>query len=446
MSRRERRRAPVRARTALWAGPALAMLSLLVATVPAAAQSSTCSSSAGKCVLVDVASVGTSAGEYSVTVTNEAGTQSLGSMDLTVPAGFSAISVSGLSFGSASISGNVVELRDLGLAPGGTMTFTVDATPPEACTAVTYTWGALAKQSNNFNGPPGNEFALDTDSQLSTTVPAVTCHLAFYEQPQDSQVGSAISGVAGDPSGPAVSVAVEDTSLNVVPVSGVTISLSVTQGVPLSGVTSSSTSAGLAAFAYPVIDTSGSSYTLTATAEVGGISGPATSNSFSVFDVLQACTQGSVCSGSDTNSGTTGKDYATSISVSTSGGGLMGMSLLSPDVLSCSGYTAVSATALTEELGGTGTTTVTLYIGKGLVDASPNNGASFYQICFEYPASSGSTFTDSSGDLVPAGTPGLLPDCSSTTSAPCVVSRNKTKAGVVEITFTTPSGDPFTRG
>lgn len=397
-------------------------------------------------MLVDVTT--NSATEFMVAVTNEAGTQSLGSMNLTVPTGFFGISVANLTSGSESVSGDVVELRDLGLAPGATMTLTVDATPPEACTQVTYTWGALAKQSNNFNGPPGNDFVVDSNSDLSTVVPGITCHLAFGEQPQDSQAGSGISGVAGDPSGPPISVAVEDPNDNLVPVSGVSISLSVTQGVALSGVTSSATSAGLADFAYPIINTSSSSpYTLTATLGAGsGISLTVTSNPFSVFDLLQACTQGSPCTGSDTNSGSTGKDAATSVNVSTSGGGLLAMSLLSPDVLTCSGYTAMSATALTEELGGTGTTTVTLYIGKSLVDESPNNGASFYQICFEYPAGSGLTFTDSSGASVTAGNAGLLPDCSSTTPAPCVVARNKTKAGVVKVTFTTPSGDPFTRG
>lgn len=428
---------------ALWGAPLFLGASLLGSLGQVQAQTSTCSSPAGKCVLVSITVAGTD--QFAVSVTNDASTQTIGSADITVPSAFTGISASNYGGATVSYSGNVIEVRDLGLAAGAQTTIVVSATPPPACTAQTYTWGFVAKQANNFQGPPGNDFTLDSRSILTTSVPGLTCHLAFLAQPSDAQKGSPISSVAGSTSGPPISVEVQDTNDSLVPVTGIGVALSITPGTgtawaALGGTVSAATAAGIAKFSYPTIDTSGTDYTLAA--EGSGISAGATSDTFSIFDVLTSCSAGTTCTGSDSNSQTEGRGSATTTTVSTSGGGLLEMSLGLP-AITCSGYPSVSSTALAQEVNGSGDVTVTLEIGKTLVDESPNNGASFYEICFEDPANS---FTDLNGSTVPAGTAGLLPDCSSTTSAPCVDSRTKARAGDVVITFTVPAGDPFYRG
>jgi hypothetical protein len=75
-------------------------------------------------------------------------------------------------------------------------------------------------------------------------------------------------------------------------------------------------------------------------------------------------------------------------------------------------------------------------IDKVVVQAQPNNGVSFYRVCYESPTS----FTDRNGATV---TLGLLPDCPAVSGqAPCVMSMTKTKAGDVIETLKLPAGDP----
>jgi len=90
---------------------------------------------------------------------------------------------------------------------------------------------------------------------------------------------------------------------------------------------------------------------------------------------------------------------------------------------------------------------VALEISKNAVLSSGHPGASTWQICY----ASTTKFTVRSGQL---GTvtfggvtyfTGLLPDCSSSQSAPCVQARNKDNAGDVVVTFLA-SGDPKTWG
>jgi hypothetical protein len=80
--------------------------------------------------------------------------------------------------------------------------------------------------------------------------------------------------------------------------------------------------------------------------------------------------------------------------------------------------------------------TATLQIDKSVVQVQPNNGASFYRVCYESPT----PFVDASGATV---TLGLLPSCSAVANvAPCQQSVTKTKAGDVIETVLLPAGDP----
>lgn len=112
--------------------------------------------------------------------------QTLGSEDVTVPAGYSATAgavtaPSGKSW-TASITSGVIHLRAAtshdALAPGQSVSVVlvvdVPCTPP-----ADGTWATEAKQSNNFNGPPGNDFVRLHGTSDPSLVVVGTCHFVF---------------------------------------------------------------------------------------------------------------------------------------------------------------------------------------------------------------------------------------------------------------------------
>jgi uncharacterized repeat protein (TIGR01451 family) len=108
---------------------------------------------------------------YTLTVTNKALTQNLGSCNLTAPAGFTIGAVTAQpSTGTATKNGNVIELRNLSTLPGTSRSASFTATAPSV--PGVYTWGIVCRQANNFNpDKPSNEFALDeANSNMKTTV------------------------------------------------------------------------------------------------------------------------------------------------------------------------------------------------------------------------------------------------------------------------------------
>lgn len=107
---------------------------------------------------------------FQATFTNRTTSQTLGSANLTVPAGFSIGGVS-VGTGTATLSGNIVQLRNLGVAPGKSVVATVVATVTSGnpCAPAGFAWAVAAKQSNDFNGT-GNDFGpLAPDSSLTTS-------------------------------------------------------------------------------------------------------------------------------------------------------------------------------------------------------------------------------------------------------------------------------------
>ena len=109
---------------------------------------------------------------FQATITNRTTSQTLGSANLTVPAGLSITRVS-VGTGTATLSetGNIVQLRNLGVGPGKSVIATVVATVPSGnpCAPAGFTWAVAAKQSNDFNGT-GNDFGpLAPDSSLTTS-------------------------------------------------------------------------------------------------------------------------------------------------------------------------------------------------------------------------------------------------------------------------------------
>jgi hypothetical protein len=120
---------------------------------------------------VSPASVPTGSATFSVTLTNLTSPQQLGSANVTVPSALSGVSVADPAGpATATTSGNDVQLRDASIAPGDSIVLSVTANVPSPCGA-TYTWSVVAKQANDFNGPPGNDLTLDpSKSSLTTNV------------------------------------------------------------------------------------------------------------------------------------------------------------------------------------------------------------------------------------------------------------------------------------
>ena len=102
--------------------------------------------------------------------TNRTTSQTLGSADLAPPPGFTVGSPLSVGVGDASVSANVVHLRNLAIAPGAlvTATFTVKVPASQPCAPATFTWKVDAKQSNDFNGT-GNDFGPQVDSSVTTS-------------------------------------------------------------------------------------------------------------------------------------------------------------------------------------------------------------------------------------------------------------------------------------
>jgi hypothetical protein len=144
---------------------AAATVALTVQVAPASAATKPFS------MVVDPASVPVGSATFSVTLTNLTSPQQLGSANITVPSAFTGVSVADPAGpATATTNGNVVQLREASVGPGSSIVLSVTATVPNPCGA-TYTWSVVAKQANDFNGPPGNDLTLDpTKSSLTTSV------------------------------------------------------------------------------------------------------------------------------------------------------------------------------------------------------------------------------------------------------------------------------------
>jgi hypothetical protein len=381
-----------------------------------------------------VSVAGGSSTTFSATITNLSDNQVLGSANVTAPAGVAVaptnIAVTpASSTTTATLAGNVIQLRSLEIAPAASKTLTFVAAVP--CSASTSAWRVDAKQSNNFNGPPGNVFVLDgAASSLQLTVVG-SCHLNFFTQPADAVKNTAISTTPLNmPPGGAIAVEVLDGNNQRVTASTVpiTVALSPASGV-LSGTTVRNAAMGVASFADLSVSQHGQ-YALSASSP--GMLG-ATSGSFLIWDQATSCTSGSTCSVTVAAP----KSVTSQITSNASSGALVAS--LGADTIDCGDpYNHAPSTTTFNAYGSaaSGTKTATMQIDKAVVQAQPNNGAAFYRVCYESPT----PFRDRTGVTV---TLGLLPDCNTVANvAPCVASVSKTQAGDVREVLRLPAGDP----
>jgi hypothetical protein len=388
---------------------------------------------------------------FTARITNEASPQLLGSANVTAPTGFTVTGVAVVSApagATATRVGNVVQLRNLSLPPGSAAIVTITATAPSTATSST-TWAVTAKQSNDFNGPPGNNFTLDPASSLAVTVLSGggggASRLHFFTEPADAAINTAITSTPfNSPPGTSVQVEVLDGSGNRVTSSTAPITIAIntgTNGAKLMGTLTKNAVAGVASFTDLEIDTHGS-YTLIATSQglTSAISNSTeTDGVFTIWDSTQACTANILCTATVGNT----SSFQAQVSGTSSTGGFL-LLTLGQDTLSCGdtfNHAPSVTTGATFHFSATGNKTMIGDIDKSVDQAEPNNGVAFYRVCFE---SDDMTFTYPGGVVHPMGTPFLLPDCKAVGSTPpCVKSITKTNAGDVLETITLPPDDAY---
>ena len=427
---------------------AASMLGVAMLAAPAAGSTSTCPWS-GKCFAVAVSPSNPAAGastSFKFTITNKASTQQLGSVQITAPTGFAITDAPG----ATSFTSSSALFLNLSLAPAATTSLTVSAAAP--CSGGSYKWAIKAKQSNNFNGPPGNDFQLDPASAgnlVGTLTGSLSLAFTSDGQPADTAAGAVITSSVGSTGGP-VKVEVLDGCGQLATASTAKVSVAIGPNSgpgTLSGTVMVPASGGIASFSDLKISQPGG-YTLVATSP--GIT-PATSAGFTIFGSIQPCPPGT-CSASASSATTSG-----TVTTSSAPPGAVIASSIGGVSYSCNGtYQPVSDAfgfAVFSAAGDPLSTllTVTLDIDKSLVKSSGRLGASSWQICYAAPQTVPPSFTalpGTSGTTTIGGVTfdtGLLPDCSRTQGAPCVKARHKGNAGDVVVMFLA-LGDPFGRG
>lgn len=349
---------------------------------------------------------------------NRASPQSIGSANVTAQPGFS---ITGAEIdGAGDVNGTVfpttlLKLRSLNIAPGTSRTITIDVTTP-CSTDAADKWGIRAKQSNDFSGPPGNDFSLvAADSNLHTAVGGAggtPAELVFTEQPGDA--------VKQTPISPAVKVEVVDTCGNATDPAG-DVELTLVQpedptfggGGSLGGTRFQPVSAsGVATFGDLTVSESGVGYVLRAS-----YPGVATEDSaaFDVYDAL--CPPMCTASGGDTRIDVQGLD------------GTAGLSVGPVNTAECGALTPLGSTfAIVPLPGTTGTFTVVLTIEK---PALQGVGVSNIIVCYSE---------------TPDGPLQRLQKCAKKNpTGKCIVSQTSTNAGDAVITMSF-DGDPFGGG
>lgn len=386
-----------------------------------------------------------------LSITNEADQQQLGSADLTAPPELTLPAQTDPTpspTGSATIVGDTIRLRDLSLPPGATMSVSFEVTA--TCFAGAYTWSLGVKQANNFNGPPGNDFVpAPSEVALDTTVTG-GCHLEFLSQPSDAVKNTDITDVAFDltdadqvTDGSPVRVGLLDGADQVVTSFTGAVSVALNQVVGSGALTGSGIVDAVAGVAtFPGLQvTSAGRYTLTASAlslSVTSDRDPSTPAHDPFMIVDDACGPDDTCSVSIPR-------FVQVDSTNTASSGLILLSLGVPDIDCGDDFQNAPYTTEIDATGSaaSGTKTDTVRIFKQYVNEQPENGVAHYGVCYQ----AGYEFATYPGtDLVEGsdGTfTGWLPECvSQSPTPPCILSKNKNKAGDVVIVLLLPAGDP----
>jgi hypothetical protein len=393
---------------------------------------------------------------FTLTVVNASGSQQIGSVNLNAPSTFSLISTglpspAGTSTKVGSTGGRL-ELRNLALLPGQTMTVTFAAEVP--CANADYPWSIIAKQSNNFSGPPGNNFTLDgAHSDLLTTVSG-QCSVRWLTQPSDAKTNTSITNTPydaafGSTGGPFIQAEVRSaqyagtTTTTRVSFSSDEITLEIGDNpggltATLGGTTSADAENGVATFIPgPEITQPGPNYTLLATNPimVSGESAP--------FDVSDAVCQ-APCTTAKTEAGGTSARVT-----SNSQDGFVAASVGVVVEVTCPSNPSPNGQVVSVFPLGV-TETSTMLIQTTFSQAILDRPASQVRACL----ASRERFTEADGTLADPVTIagdslfiGVPPDCDNRTPIPpCFMTSIKNnKTNEITIRLLVPGTDPYKR-
>jgi hypothetical protein len=399
----------------------------------------------------------------------------------TEPAGVTAYVGPATTPKGISVPSGAILFTGLNIGQNTSQGLPIKVNPPSACTAAgAQAWGQQVKQSNDFSGPPGNDFSpLDPTSSLTTAVNG-PCKLAFLTQPADVIVGQVITGTAYSTSGPAVSVEVLNADGTVATGSSAPVTVAIGQNpgsATLGGTKTANAASGIATFNSLTLNQPGIGYTLTASSAglTSATSGTTSKPTFQAQSDSVHCTQndsGGPCSAS-TSSGDQSMVGATSATVTAtpvSGTQNAGQLVSSMDLGSipadggasqCEGYTAEHQVywTFTGTSSGVRTKMVALSTNEGVPVGNLQALIDGQKFCLLAPQTFVTDLgTNAPQDLTgPDGTPwfsGLLPNCPSSgpITGPCVSGRSGVLNALdaeLTITATIPAGfagDPAGRG
>jgi len=346
---------------------------------------------------------------------NLANPQALGSANVTAASsGSSSFTIvrATASQGDATVVSGVLRLRNLNLAPGATAN--VDITVKTPCTAGSYTWSLVAKQSNGFNGPPGNDFTLQAPgSNLVTALAGGTCRLVWDTQPTTAKVSTVITGTAGDPSGPKVDVKAVDGDGNVLTSAGGTVTLNKSAGTFTTtgsafGSTTASLVGGIATFSGFTSNDTGTGFKVYASSP-GFVSTPDSSPAFDIYSNGASCTLGADCSLPGVV-----LDSKTNVDATATGGAFTFLSITPYTVPlnvtqagdGCANFQTAGAAGLLQggdRISDTGDLLFTYYVNKNQIQKryGNNNGQQFIPLC------AGAAKVDAAGNVIPCNAQGV---------------------------------------
>lgn len=329
---------------------------------------------------------GGSTSQMTFTIVNGANTQTIGSLNLGAPSGFSNSNYVASKGRVDSTSSTLIRLRDIGLAPGASMTVTMTTAVP--CAAGPYTWSVKVKQSNDFNGPPGNDF---TGNQPTTTV-AGGCKLDWGNEPASAVKQTTITSAPYDTGGASVTVrAVDGDGNTLTTVNGLSVTLNLVgslAGCPSStgfANTTATLTDGVATF--DALTATNAAYDCKLVGSATGYTSTPASDPFSI--AIDAAT----CSGS-TGCELNGLfiDPKTQVDASTSNGSFqflaIGPQTIPASVIGdgggCANFEPIGAAVFdAADGGGTGTKTFRYFVDKSLIPKQyqSTSGQQFLPIC-----------------------------------------------------------------
>jgi hypothetical protein len=443
----------------------LAVAVVVLAVVPASAASA--APKAQVTIGPLTAPAGAAAEAASAVLANPAGAERIGSADLQPPPGFRVVSATLTGTGRATLSAGKVQLRNLDLRAGGSISVAMTLEVP-CDTGLATGWTTPVKRSTTFSGADLGISALSS----TTTDVRGECTLVWDRQPASARIAQDITSVRyGGAGTPAARVAVLDGDGNRIAAAtgDVTLRFGSKAGGGALSQTSWALSApdGYASFAGLRISDAGT-YALEAEVTRGRFAGidPARSDTFRMDDRVEVCASGAACPPGQLSRG------AASFSVDAVAGQSLAYLTLSAeagiqlDEFDCPGWTPFTgSTALfsvtPDAASAQRAKTISVTVSKTAMNAVSDNGSPRLEICFASPERFTAKRVD--GTLVEAtrwpgrfdwdanGTAddvytGLLPDCPRAGQA-CIIQRKKVPSGQGYIQGSVPASlvDPAMR-